>query len=49
MYIHHSNFVLIFVPKPSRCLRKGSTAFDNVKKVAVYNKEWDIANRKLPL
>ena len=25
------------------------TAFGNVKKVATYNKKWDITNRKLPL
>ena len=25
------------------------TAFSNVKKVAAYNKKWDITNRKLPL
>ena len=25
------------------------TAFCNVKKVAAYNKKWDITNRKLPL
>ena len=25
------------------------TAFCNVKKVAAYNKKWDISNRKLPL
>ena len=25
------------------------TAFGNVKKVAAYNKKWDITNRKLPL
>lgn len=25
------------------------TAFGNAKKVAAYNKKWDIANRKLPL
>ena len=25
------------------------TAFGNAKKVAAYNKKWDITNRKLPL